>query len=61
MTTIDPKQRANIWSFLSPYLHYEAPWIELYDQEEIYGVSKRVKHWKPPTQERIFYYQVDMA
>jgi peptide/nickel transport system substrate-binding protein len=56
-TTTDPEQRrAQYQDLLSRFVD-AAPWLFLYDQVDMYGVSKRVQSWKPRPDEWIYLYQ----
>ena len=45
-TEIDPKKRATLEQALEKYwIDEECGWVVLYDQQDIYGVSKRLR-WK---------------
>ena len=58
--TLDPDARAEVWAELSAYLVEEAPWIFLWDQNLIYGVSETIKDWTPPAVEHIYYWQIEV-
>ena len=52
---LDPKKRAALYAQLVALTHDEAPWIFLYQMEDLYGKSKRL-HWQPRSDEvlRVF-------
>jgi len=52
MAELDTAKRENLYHQLMGYLHDQAPWIFLYDEEDIYGVVKTLK-WQPVADERI--------
>jgi peptide/nickel transport system substrate-binding protein len=56
--TIDPEQRKKLYLDALRVLRAEAPWIFLYQQEDLYGVAKRID-WKPRPDERLWV--ADMA
>ncbi|HEU4742298.1 MAG TPA: ABC transporter substrate-binding protein [Meiothermus sp.] len=56
--TIDPEQRKKLYLDALKVLRAEAPWLFLHQQEDLYGVSKRVD-WKPRPDERLLV--ADMA
>ncbi|GEM82786.1 MAG: glutathione ABC transporter substrate-binding protein [Meiothermus sp.] len=56
--TTDPDQRKKLYLDALRVLRAEAPWIFLHQQEDLYGVAKRVD-WKPRPDERLFV--ADMA
>ncbi|MCS7057761.1 MAG: ABC transporter substrate-binding protein [Meiothermus sp.] len=51
--TTDPEQRKKLYLDALRVLRAEAPWIFLYQQEDLYGVARRVD-WKPRPDERLF-------
>jgi peptide/nickel transport system substrate-binding protein len=56
--TVDPVKRHAIFDQLSKYFLEQAPWIFLWDQNLIYGLSSKIKEWKPLPVEHIFYWKV---
>lgn len=56
--TVDADERKDAYSKALKVLRAEVPWVFLHQQEDIYGVSKRVD-WKPRPDERIIV--ADMA
>jgi peptide/nickel transport system substrate-binding protein len=59
-STVDPKKRLAVFNDLSQYFIDQAPWIFLYDQNMIYGVSSRIKKWPPSPMEYIFFWQIEV-
>ncbi len=51
--TTDPEQRKKLYLDALRVLRAESPWIFLHQQEDLYGVAKRVD-WKPRPDERLF-------
>jgi peptide/nickel transport system substrate-binding protein len=56
--TVDQDRRAELYAEALQIIRDEAPWIFLYQQEDIYGVSNRV-NWSPRPDELIWAYDVD--
>jgi len=53
--TTDDAGRKQIYCQLESYLQTQAPWIFLFDQQDIYGMTKRVV-WQPRVDELIWMY-----
>jgi peptide/nickel transport system substrate-binding protein len=53
----DVAKRQQIYNQEQVYLHDQAPWIFLYNQENIYGAAKSVD-WKPVADDRIWVYEM---
>lgn len=60
-TTIDPAARKQILSQLQQQVKEEAPFLFLYTNEELYGVSDRLVGWKPRPDDRILMWDVTLA
>ncbi|MBI4276886.1 MAG: hypothetical protein HY660_00395 [Armatimonadetes bacterium] len=60
MSTLNEKTRLDTYARLQEFLLEEAPWIFLYDQQDIYGISKRLR-WRPRVDERIVLYGAEVA
>lgn len=58
--TFDPEERQKVWEELGGYLLEQAPWIFLWDQNLIYGVSSNIKKWEPVPVEHIYYWQIEV-
>jgi peptide/nickel transport system substrate-binding protein len=56
--TVDQDRRAELYAEALQIVRDEAPWIFLYQQEDIYGVSNRV-NWTPRPDELIWAFDVD--
>lgn len=46
-STVDWRRRENLYQTAHRRLHGQAPWIYLYNQMELWGVSTRLVGWKP--------------
>jgi len=55
---LDPGERAAIFDELSQYFVQQPPWIFLWDQNLIYGVSSKIIEYTPLPVENIFYWQL---
>jgi ABC-type transport system substrate-binding protein len=40
--SLDPKKRKALYTETTKILHEEKPWLELFQEEVVYGASKRV-------------------
>lgn len=56
--TLDLGERAAIFDELSQYFVEQAPWVFLWDQNLIYGVSSKILVYNPLPVEQIFYSQL---
>lgn len=56
-TTLAPEKREQYYHDALATLHEDAPWITLYQQVDIYGISQRVS-WQPRSDETIVVYDV---
>ncbi len=54
-TTMDNSKRATYYGQALEYIHEDVPWLMLYQQKDIYGVSNRV-NWTPRADEAIILY-----
>jgi peptide/nickel transport system substrate-binding protein len=50
---LDTTKRQDLYNQLDQYLHDQAPWIFLYEQEDTYGVVKNL-NWNPRSDERLW-------
>jgi peptide/nickel transport system substrate-binding protein len=57
--TLDQDVRKDLYAKTLRVLRADAPWVFLHQQEDIYGVSKRVD-WKPRPDERLIAYDMDL-
>jgi len=48
--TVDEKARTGLYEQLTKLVWDEAPWIFLYNQQDIYGVRDKVKNFKPTSE-----------
>jgi peptide/nickel transport system substrate-binding protein len=55
-STIDQKKREQIYSQALKIVHEEAPWLFLHIAIDAYGVSNRVKNWKPTSDDNATIY-----
>lgn len=56
---LDPKKRAVLYAHMVALTHDEAPWIFLYQMDDLYGKSKRV-HWQPRSDEVLRVFDMSM-
>lgn len=54
-TTMDSSKREQYYHQVLEYVHDDVPWLMLYQQMDIYGVSERLD-WKPRSDESIILY-----
>jgi peptide/nickel transport system substrate-binding protein len=54
-TLLDPKARAEAYAELQRLLHDEAPWVFLWQQHDLYGVTQSVE-WTPRADEKVWMY-----
>jgi peptide/nickel transport system substrate-binding protein len=52
-TEINPEKRAEMFHRAQKQVNADAPWIFLWVPQDIYGVSKRLKGWRPSADSRI--------
>ncbi|MEM3486536.1 MAG: ABC transporter substrate-binding protein [Candidatus Methanomethyliaceae archaeon] len=57
---MDPAERAKIFEALGRYFIEEAPWIFLWDQNLIYGVSSKIKKFTALPVEDVFYWDLEV-
>ncbi len=57
---LDPGKRRALYSRIATILHEDAPWILLFQYEDIYGTSKRL-HWQPRGDEYIRAYEMTLG
>ena len=55
--TLDRKKRYDVFKEIQGIVRDDAPWIFLYDQQDIYGVTKRIQ-WTPRPDEFIWAYDI---
>lgn len=56
----DATARLKAWRQVAAQVVQDAPWIFLWDQHDIYGVSKRVR-WQPRADEQIFLFDASLT
>jgi peptide/nickel transport system substrate-binding protein len=54
---MDPQKREKMYFDLEAKLHDIAPWIFLYEQDDIYGIKKSLQ-WTPAADERLWLYDM---
>lgn len=52
-TETNPAKRADLFVKAQKQVNADAPWIFLWVPQDVYGVSKRVKGWKPSADSRV--------
>jgi peptide/nickel transport system substrate-binding protein len=55
-TILDAKARAAAYAELQKLLHEEAPWVFLWQQHDLYGVTSHVE-WTPRADEKVWMYE----
>jgi peptide/nickel transport system substrate-binding protein len=58
--TMDQEKRLMIYSEAQELIKEDCPILPLYQQPNIYGISKRIE-WKPPVDEHIYIDRIDIA
>jgi peptide/nickel transport system substrate-binding protein len=59
-TLMDPKARAEAYADLQRVLHDEAPWVFLWQQHDLYGVTQHVE-WTPRADEKVWMYDAKIV
>ena len=54
-TQMDPKARAEAYADLQKAVHEEAPWVFLWQQHDLYGVTQTIE-WTPRADEKVWMY-----
>jgi peptide/nickel transport system substrate-binding protein len=57
---MDQEKRLMIYSEAQELIKEDCPILPLYQQPNIYGISKRIE-WKPPVDEHIYIDRIDIA
>ncbi len=57
---VDPNMRVEIMGKIQKVVRDDAPWIFLYDQKDIYGVTKRIQ-WTPRPDEFVWAYDIKVS
>jgi len=57
---LDPERREEIFAEIQAMIFEDAPWIFLYDQEDLYGVNNRIE-WSARSDEMIWAYDIQLA
>ena len=55
--TLDVAEREKLFKQIEAFIQEDVPWIFLYDQEDLYGLTKRVQ-WQPRPDEFVWIYDV---
>jgi len=55
--TLDVGKREMMFKEIQAFIHEDVPWIFLYDQEDLYGLTKRIQ-WQPRPDEFVWIYDV---
>ena len=58
--TLDPKKRRELYTEATRIVHEDKPWLELFQEVVIYGVSKRVS-LKPRADYRLLASELTLA
>ena len=56
-STLDVAEREKLFKQIEAFIQEDVPWIFLYDQEDLYGLTKRVQ-WQPRPDEFVWIYDV---
>jgi peptide/nickel transport system substrate-binding protein len=59
-TELDTGKRRALYERIAAILHDDAPWITLFQYEDLYGTSKRL-HWQPRGDEYIRAYEMSLS
>jgi peptide/nickel transport system substrate-binding protein len=57
---LDVAKRKALYKQIATILHEEAPWIVMFEYEDLYGTSKRL-HWQPRGDENIRAYEMSLT
>ena len=57
---LEPEKRKEGLYFLQNMIHEKAPWIFLWEQHDLYGVSNRI-NWEPRADEQFYLFGADIA
>lgn len=55
-TTLDRDEREAVYQELMALVNEEAPWLFLYQQEDLYATTATLQDWSPDAHERIYLY-----
>jgi peptide/nickel transport system substrate-binding protein len=55
--TLDVGKREEMFKKIQAFIRDDVPWIFLYDQEDLYGLTKRIQ-WQPRPDEFVWIYDV---
>ncbi|HVG79414.1 MAG TPA: ABC transporter substrate-binding protein [Patescibacteria group bacterium] len=59
-TQMDPKARAEAYADLQKVVHDEAPWVFLWQQHDLYGVTQTIE-WTPRADEKVWMYDAKIV
>jgi peptide/nickel transport system substrate-binding protein len=59
-TLLEPKARAEAYAELQRLIHDEAPWVFLWQQHDLYGVTSQVE-WTPRADEKVWMYDAKVT
>jgi peptide/nickel transport system substrate-binding protein len=59
-TLLEPKARAEAYAELQRLIHDEAPWVFLWQQHDLYGVTNHVE-WSPRADEKVWMYEAKVV
>ena len=59
-TLLDPKARAEAYAELQKIVHDEAPWVFLWQQHDLYGVTQTIE-WTPRADEKVWMYDAKIV
>jgi peptide/nickel transport system substrate-binding protein len=59
-TLLDPKARADAYAELQRLIRDEAPWVFLWQQHDLYGVTSQVE-WTPRADEKVWMYETKVT
>ena len=59
-TLLEPKARAEAYADLQKVVHDEAPWVFLWQQHDLYGVTQTIE-WTPRADEKVWMYDAKIV
>ncbi len=59
-TLLEPKARAEAYADLQKVVHDEAPWVFLWQQHDLYGVTQAIE-WTPRADEKVWMYDAKIV
>jgi len=60
VTIVDPRRRLEAWAEIQKMVHDEVPWVFLWQQHDLYGVTNWVD-WKPRADEKVWMFEAKVV